>query len=94
MVRGLFGSYVPVWGPRRGLKSHQLALCVPSVVIIVSLHKATERGGYIRERAKTRTYFVTVSKSFLYTHWFSPISSYAQIRHAYTMILRSGSALG
>lgn len=29
-----------------------------------------------------RTYFVTVNKSFLYTHLFSAISSYGQILHA------------
>ena len=39
-------------------------------------------------------HFVTVRRSFLYTQLLSPISEYAHIRHAYTIVRRCWSALG
>ena len=40
------------------------------------------------------THLVTVNRSFLYTHLFSPISSYWHILQAYTMMRRCWSAFG
>ena len=79
-----YGETFPVSEQSSRVAKHTNVESEPMSVITPTCSLTRRRSSVPDSRTKqrSRTHFVTVSKSFLYTHLFSPMASKLQIRHA------------